>query len=65
MKHATRYALERDGLRFAPEIDGVVGFPSATEAMLHVLTFMPNEAHLWHWVPVCSAKEIVPVKRDE
>lgn len=65
MQRVTRYALERDGVRFAPEIDGVVGFASATEAMLHVLTFMPNEAHLWHWVPVCVTEKTTQRTSDE
>jgi len=56
MQHVTRYALEREGHgRFCPENEAVVGFGSETEAMLHALTFMPNEAHLWHWVPISGA----------
>lgn len=53
----TRYALERDGRQFCPIINGVPGFESATAAMLHALSMMPEEAHLWSWVPISTTDE--------
>ena len=49
----TRYALEREGRgRFCPVVGEVIGFGGAIEAMIYVFDMMPDEAHLWHWVPV-------------
>ena len=54
---STRYALERDGRQFCPVVDGKPGFETATEAMLHAVEVMPDEAHLWHWVPIKAPDE--------
>lgn len=50
----TRYELHRldHSARFCPVVGDVVGFASATDAMLHLFEQMPSEALLWEWVPI-------------
>ena len=51
-----RYALEREGLRFCPEVGELIGFPDPEGAMLHIFEVLPAEAHEWHWVEIPQPK---------
>ena len=50
----TRYELVRldRSAHFCPVVGTIVGFPSATAAMLHLFEQMPAEALEWDWQPV-------------
>lgn len=49
-----RYALEHtvNGARFCPEVGTILGFDGPVAAMRHIFEVLPNEAHLWKWVPI-------------